>query len=58
MIGKRSWLKGTTVLAVRHKGKIVIAGDGQVTVGEIVMKHGAKKVRKLYEDQIIAGFAG
>ena len=49
---------GTTVLVVRHKGKVAMAGDGQVTLGNIVMKHGAKKVRRLYKDQIIAGFAG
>jgi ATP-dependent HslUV protease subunit HslV len=49
---------GTTILAVRHKGKVAMAGDGQVTLGTTVMKHGAKKVRRLYKDQIIAGFAG
>ncbi len=49
---------GTTILAVRHKGKIALAGDGQVTLGQTVMKHGAKKVRKLYKDQVIGGFAG
>jgi ATP-dependent HslUV protease, peptidase subunit HslV len=51
-------MRGTTVLALRHKGKIALAGDGQVTLGDTVMKHSAKKVRKLYKDQIIAGFAG
>lgn len=49
---------GTTVLAVRHKGQVAVAGDGQVTLGNTIMKHGAKKVRRLYKDQIIAGFAG
>jgi ATP-dependent HslUV protease subunit HslV len=49
---------GTTILAVRHKGKVAMAGDGQVTLGNTVMKHGAKKVRRLYKDQVIAGFAG
>ncbi len=49
---------GTTILAVRHKGEVVLAGDGQVTLGNTVMKHGARKVRKLYKDQIVAGFAG
>jgi len=49
---------GTTIIAVRHRGKIAMAGDGQVTVGNTVMKHGARKVRRLYKDQIIAGFAG
>ena len=49
---------GTTILAVRRNGKTAIAGDGQVTVGATVMKHNAKKVRKLYNDKILAGFAG
>lgn len=48
----------TTVIAVRHKGRVAVAGDGQVTLGETVMKRGARKVRRLYKDQIIAGFAG
>ena len=50
--------KGTTILAVRRNGKIAIGGDGQVTLGNTVMKHSAKKVRKLYNDKILAGFAG
>jgi len=50
--------KGTTILCVRHKGKVVMAGDGQVSLGDIVMKHTARKVRKLYKDNILAGFAG
>ncbi len=49
---------GTTILSVRHKGKVAIAGDGQVSLGETVMKHNAKKVRRIYKDSIIAGFAG
>ena len=51
-------MHGTTILAVRRNGKTVIAGDGQVTVGATVMKHNAKKVRKMYNDKILAGFAG
>ena len=51
-------LKGTTILSVRHKGKIVMAGDGQVTLDTTVMKHRARKVRKLYNDKVLAGFAG
>jgi len=51
-------LHGTTILAVRRNNKTAIAGDGQVTVGSTVMKHNAKKVRKLYNDKILAGFAG
>jgi len=46
------------VLAVRRDNKIVLAGDGQVTLGEHVMKHGAKKVRRLFEGKVLAGFAG
>ena len=51
-------LHGTTILAVRHKGKIVVVGDGQVSLGQTVLKHTARKVRKLYHDRVIAGFAG
>ena len=49
---------GTTILAVRHKNRLVMAGDGQVTLGAIVTKHRAKKVRRIYNDKIITGFAG
>jgi ATP-dependent HslUV protease, peptidase subunit HslV len=48
----------TTVIVVRHKGKVAMAGDGQVTLGNTVMKHGAKKVRRLFKDQVLAGFSG
>ncbi len=51
-------MHGTTIIAVRKNGKTSIAGDGQVTVGSTVMKHNAKKVRKMYNDRILAGFAG
>jgi ATP-dependent HslUV protease subunit HslV len=51
-------IQGTTVLAVRHKGKVVVAGDGQVTVDITIMKHGARKVRRLYHNEVIVGFAG
>jgi len=51
-------LHGTTILAVRRNNKTAIAGDGQVTVGTTVMKHNAKKVRKMYNDKVLAGFAG
>ncbi len=51
-------IKGTTILAVRHKGKVSVAGDGQVTVDITVMKHKARKVRRLYNNQVIVGFAG
>ena len=49
---------GTTVLCVRKDGKVAIGGDGQVTLGQIVLKHNAKKIRKMYNNSIIAGFAG
>ncbi|RLB07726.1 MAG: HslU--HslV peptidase proteolytic subunit [Deltaproteobacteria bacterium] len=50
--------RGTSILSVRHKGKVVMAGDGQVTLETTVMKHRARKVRKLYNDKVLAGFAG
>ncbi len=49
---------GTTILSVRHRGRVAIAGDGQVTFGEVVMKHTARKVRRMYNDSVIGGFAG
>src|SRR5438270_13238083 len=51
-------VRSTTVLLVRREGRVAMAGDGQVTVGETVMKAHAKKVRRLYNDKILAGFAG
>lgn len=51
-------VRGTTVVAVRRGARVAIAGDGQITTGDVVLKHGAKKVRTLYHDQVIAGFAG
>ena len=50
--------RGTTILAVRRNGKVVIGGDGQVSLGNTIMKGNARKVRRLYRDQVIAGFAG
>jgi len=50
--------RGTTILAVRRGGQVSIAGDGQITFGDAVLKHGANKLRSLYHDQVIAGFAG
>jgi len=49
---------GTTILCVRKNGKVVIAGDGQVTFGQTVLKHNAKKIRKIYNDTVLSGFAG
>ncbi|MBI4572828.1 MAG: ATP-dependent protease subunit HslV [candidate division NC10 bacterium] len=51
-------LRSTTILSVRHRGQAAIAGDGQVSFGEVVMKHTARKVRRMCNDQVIAGFAG
>ena len=55
---KKRRIRSTTVLSVRRDGKVVLAGDGQVTLGESVIKHTAKKIRRLYQDKILAGFAG
>jgi len=51
-------IHATTILAVRHKDKAVLAGDGQVTLGTSIVKHGARKIRRLYNESILAGFAG
>jgi len=51
-------MRGTTILSVRHKGNVVIAGDGQVTLEHTIVKHTARKVRRLYNDRVLAGFAG
>ncbi|MDA8165780.1 MAG: ATP-dependent protease subunit HslV, partial [Desulfobacteraceae bacterium] len=51
-------IHATTVICVRHRGEVVVAGDGQVTLGNTVMKHQARKVRRLYNGQVITGFAG
>jgi ATP-dependent HslUV protease subunit HslV len=48
----------TTVLCLRHRGQVAIAGDGQVTIGNTVVKAGARKIHKLYHDKVLAGFAG
>jgi ATP-dependent HslUV protease subunit HslV len=50
--------KGTTILCVRRNGKVAIAGDGQVTMGNTVLKHNAKKIRRMFGDKVIAGFSG
>jgi len=51
-------MKGTTIIGLKHNGKVAIGCDGQVTTGEIVMKHTARKIRKMYKDKILTGFAG
>lgn len=50
--------KGTTILCVRRGAEVAMAGDGQVSIGNTVMKHTARKLRRMYDDQVIAGFAG
>jgi len=50
--------RSTTVLCVRHGGKVAMGADGQVTLGDAVMKHGARKIRRLFKDSVLAGFAG
>jgi ATP-dependent protease HslVU, peptidase subunit len=52
-----SW-HGTTIISVTHGGKVALGGDGQVTLGNIVVKATARKIRRLYHDQVLAGFAG
>jgi ATP-dependent HslUV protease subunit HslV len=51
-------IRGTTILSVKKNGKVTVAGDGQVTLDTTILKHGARKVRRLYNDEIIVGFAG
>ena len=51
-------VRSTTIISVRHKGEVVVAGDGQVTLGNTVIKHEARKVRRLYDGKVITGFAG
>ena len=55
---RKRLIRSTTVLSVRRNGSVVLAGDGQVTLGEGVIKHNARKIRRLYQDKILAGFAG
>ena len=58
MIHTGEVIHGTTILAVRHHDRTCLAGDGQVTFGSTVLKHGARKIRRLYNESILAGFAG
>src|ERR1051325_8564447 len=51
-------MRSTTIICVRRKGKVALAGDGQVTLADTIIKHGAKKIRRLYNEKILAGFAG
>jgi len=54
----RPRVRSTTVICVRRNGQVVMASDGQVTMGDHVLKHSARKIRRLYQDKILAGFAG
>ena len=51
-------IKSTTIITVRRNGGVAIGGDGQVTLGDTIVKHGAKKIRKIYDDRVLIGFAG
>ncbi len=57
-MAQKRLIRSTTVICVRRDGKVVMAGDGQVTLGESVIKHSARKIRRLYQEKILAGFAG
>ena len=54
----RSKMHGTTILGLRHNGKVAIGGDGQVTLGDVIMKHNSSKIQKLWNGSIVVGFAG
>ncbi|MDR2200337.1 MAG: ATP-dependent protease subunit HslV [Deltaproteobacteria bacterium] len=56
--GERGRHRGTTIIMVRHQGKVAVAGDGQVSQGPAVVKHSARKIKRLYNDKIICGIAG
>lgn len=51
-------IRSTTIVAVKREGQVALAGDGQVTLGQTVLKHGARKVRRIYQNKVLAGFAG
>lgn len=51
-------MKGTTIIGLKHKGKVAIGCDGQVTAGEVIMRHTARKIRKIYNNKVLTGFAG
>ncbi len=58
MQDRQTRIRATTILAVRKNGRSVMAGDGQVTLGETIMKHKASKIRTMYKDRVLVGFAG
>src|SRR5262250_3781122 len=57
-LGNPPAFHSTTVACVRHRGRVAVAGDGQVSIGQTIVKAGARKVRKVYHDRVLAGFAG
>ncbi len=57
-LSEKKKIRSTTILAVRRNDQIAIGGDGQVTLGDTAIKHGAKKIRKIYNEQVLIGFAG
>src|SRR5512146_79408 len=57
-LARQRLIRSTTILCVRRNSSLVMGGDGQVTMGESVIKHKAKKIRRLYSDKVLAGFAG
>ena len=57
-MNKKDSMRGTTIICVRHKGKVAVAGDGQVTMGDTVLKQKASKIRTLYKGKVLAGFSG
>ena len=58
MTGEGGGFHATTVACVRHRGQVALAGDGQVSIGQTIVKAGARKVRKVYHERVLAGFAG
>ena len=56
--GMAQTFHGTTIVSVRHNGRVALAGDGQVTLQNVVVKHSARKIRRLYKDSVLVGFAG
>jgi len=58
MASETSMIKGTTILCVRRNGMVAIGGDGQVTMGNTILKHNAKKIRKMFDEKVLAGFSG
>jgi ATP-dependent HslUV protease subunit HslV len=57
-MNKKDNMRGTTIISVRHKGSVAVAGDGQVTMGDTVLKQKASKIRTLYKGKVLAGFSG